>query len=157
MWTFVLTLGLLCWGSEAVVSCKNNLDASVDWWTYSKLNLAHFAAVRTVICDVSIKRFFSHFLLYPCLFNLRYIIYKTPRSQQLTGLDYIYMDSTGVIETTPNNKGINHPDGILANTLKPLFTSIRQMVRSKARWVRFYKTATKTMEAFGAKDKEFHH
>lgn len=31
MWTFVLTLGLLCWGSEADVRCKNNADASVDW------------------------------------------------------------------------------------------------------------------------------
>lgn len=32
MWTFVLTISLLCCASEAVVTCKNNNDATVDWW-----------------------------------------------------------------------------------------------------------------------------
>ncbi|XP_075885160.1 deoxyribonuclease-2-beta-like [Nelusetta ayraudi] len=90
MWTFVLTISLLCWASEAAVTCKNNNDAVVDW----------------------------------------FIIYKTPvvKSRLLTGLQYIYMDSTGATESTPNNKLINDPRGILANTLRPLLTPVRQML-----------------------------
>lgn len=74
----------------------------------------------------------------PSSVNLRFIIYKTPTTisagLQLTGKEYIYMDSTGVTVTTPNNKLIDNPTGILANTLSPLFTPIRQMVRSLSCW-----------------------
>lgn len=64
--------------------------------------------------------------------NLRFIIYKAPAVQSMNGLRYIYIDSNGATET-PNNKLINDPGGILANTLRPLFTPIRQTVR----WVNF--------------------
>nr|XP_046230877.1 deoxyribonuclease-2-alpha-like isoform X2 [Scatophagus argus] len=61
-----------------------------------------------------------------------YIIYKAPALQQLTGLEYLYIDSTDnnvkiMQPSTPNYKGINHPEGVLGHTLKPLFTSIRSM------------------------------
>ncbi|XP_070707187.1 deoxyribonuclease-2-alpha-like [Pempheris klunzingeri] len=62
-----------------------------------------------------------------------YILYKAPVS-----LEYLYMDSDGVKTmkpaaspggTTPAAlyKPINHPEGVLANTLRPLFTPIRSM------------------------------
>ncbi|CAJ1064817.1 plancitoxin-1-like [Xyrichtys novacula] len=61
-----------------------------------------------------------------------YILYKTPnlQDQHLSGLEYVYMDDRGQREmgsSTTNFKGINHPEGVLANTLRPLFTPIRQM------------------------------
>lgn len=49
----------------------------------------------------------------------------------LTGLEYIYIDSNEVIIMDPsalNYKTINHPEGVLANTLRPLFMPIRSMV-----------------------------
>lgn len=55
-----------------------------------------------------------------------YILYKTPRIQDkgLTGLDYVYIYPAGQNNVTsqPNKKLINDPNGILANTLHPLFT-----------------------------------
>ncbi|XP_039636430.1 deoxyribonuclease-2-beta-like [Perca fluviatilis] len=48
-----------------------------------------------------------------------YIIYKAP-----AGLEYIYIDSAGKKKETSkdHNKLIDHPDGVLANTLRPIFT-----------------------------------
>ncbi|XP_075885157.1 plancitoxin-1-like isoform X1 [Nelusetta ayraudi] len=93
MWTFVLTISLLCWGTASqppvwpTVTCRDNNNADVDW----------------------------------------FIIYKAPavKSRQMDGLTYIYIDSNGATET-PNNKLINDLRGTLANTLRPLFTPIRQ-------------------------------
>ncbi|KAM9338350.1 plancitoxin-1-like [Symphorus nematophorus] len=59
-----------------------------------------------------------------------YILYKAPTLQSLTGLEYLYIDSTGMttmLPSAPNYKSIKDPSGILANTLRPLFTSIRSM------------------------------
>ncbi|TDH02496.1 hypothetical protein EPR50_G00173600, partial [Perca flavescens] len=49
-----------------------------------------------------------------------YIIYKAP-----AGLEYLYIDSAGrKMETSKDhNKLIDHPDGVLANTLRPIFTN----------------------------------
>lgn len=78
------------------------------------------------------------FLKLPSLLTSRFIIYKTPTvTDQLNGLTYLYIDSTGAKERTPNNVLINSPTGILANTLKPLFEPVRQMVR----WLNFFETA----------------
>ncbi|XP_063055028.1 deoxyribonuclease-2-alpha-like [Engraulis encrasicolus] len=61
-----------------------------------------------------------------------YILYKAPRVRNVkdkrivgTGLEYRYIDSSGsaVVDGTV----INDADGILANTLRPLFTPIRKM------------------------------
>ncbi|KAK2818498.1 hypothetical protein Q5P01_024059 [Channa striata] len=90
MWRLVLTVTLLCCGSEASVTCKNENNGQVDW----------------------------------------YILYKAPRQAPLTGLEYLYMDSTGVRKMDPqqpNYKPIDHPDGVLAHTLRPLFTPTRSM------------------------------
>ncbi|XP_049909868.1 plancitoxin-1-like [Epinephelus moara] len=60
-----------------------------------------------------------------------YIIYKAPtQTPSLTGLEYLYIDSTGMtkmVPSTPNYKSIKDPNGVLANTLRPLFTPIRSM------------------------------
>lgn len=70
-----------------------------------------------------------------CLSINRYILYKAPEQNVLTGLEYIYMDSGGKRKMSPASvspasyKPINHPQGVLANTLRPLFTPIRSMVR----------------------------
>ncbi|XP_044190458.1 deoxyribonuclease-2-alpha-like [Thunnus albacares] len=54
-----------------------------------------------------------------------YILYKTPKNPQLTGLDYIYIypDAQGRAKSQRNdqNKNIASPNGVLANTLQPLF------------------------------------
>ncbi|KAF1378011.1 hypothetical protein PFLUV_G00206790 [Perca fluviatilis] len=55
-----------------------------------------------------------------------YIIYKAPRLNNIVpeGLDYLYIDSAGKKETSKDhNKLINATDGVLANTLEPLFTT----------------------------------
>ncbi|XP_034534244.1 plancitoxin-1-like [Notolabrus celidotus] len=92
MWRFVLTLTVLCWGSDGAVTCKNENNAQVNW----------------------------------------YILYKAPNLplKGLTGLEYVYIDSSGarkMVSSTPNFKSIKHPDGVLANTLRPLLTPIRSM------------------------------
>ena len=55
------------------------------------------------------------------VFIVRYILYKAP-----AGLKYRYIDSKGMHSSSDQN--INHPNGVLANTLRPLFTPIRSMV-----------------------------
>ncbi|XP_038590334.1 plancitoxin-1-like [Micropterus salmoides] len=90
MWRIVLTVSLLCWGSEGKVSCKNNNNGDVDW----------------------------------------FILYKAPKLQALTGLEYLYIDpheTTTMKPYKPGYKDIKHPNGVLANTLRPLFTPIRSM------------------------------
>lgn len=59
---------------------------------------------------------------------IRYIIYKAPKLNNIgtTGLEYIYIDSNGETSKDPN-KHINTVDGVLANTLRPIFTT--SMVR----------------------------
>ncbi|XP_039634762.1 deoxyribonuclease-2-beta-like [Perca fluviatilis] len=55
-----------------------------------------------------------------------YIIYKAPRLNNIgtTGLEYLYIDSAGKKEETLDpQKLINHPEGVLANTLRPIFTT----------------------------------
>ncbi|XP_054468951.1 plancitoxin-1-like [Anoplopoma fimbria] len=39
MWRFVLTFSLLCWGSEATVSCRNVNNGIVDWYIIYKAPL----------------------------------------------------------------------------------------------------------------------
>uniref|UniRef100_UPI0037E8E533 deoxyribonuclease-2-beta-like n=1 Tax=Semicossyphus pulcher TaxID=241346 RepID=UPI0037E8E533 len=61
-----------------------------------------------------------------------YILYKAPHltSQALTGLEYVYIDSNVMRKMAPstdNYKDIKHPNGVLANTLRPLLTPIRSM------------------------------
>ncbi|XP_028275598.1 deoxyribonuclease-2-beta-like [Parambassis ranga] len=61
-----------------------------------------------------------------------FILYKAPKPKQspLTGLEYVYMDPSGRTDmkpSTPNYKPINHITGVLANTLRPIFSPIRQM------------------------------
>ncbi|XP_049460227.1 plancitoxin-1-like [Epinephelus fuscoguttatus] len=60
-----------------------------------------------------------------------YIIYKAPaKKSSRTGLEYLYIDSTEMtkmVPSMPNYKSIKDPNGILANTLRPLFTPIRSM------------------------------
>ncbi|XP_074547058.1 deoxyribonuclease-2-beta-like [Halichoeres trimaculatus] len=61
-----------------------------------------------------------------------YILYKAPNlpKKQLTGLEYVYIDSGGarkMVSSTENYKSIKHPNGVLANTLRPLFIPIRSM------------------------------
>ncbi|XP_067431318.1 deoxyribonuclease-2-alpha-like [Thunnus thynnus] len=109
MWRLVLTVSLLCCSSEARVTCKNENNNEVDW----------------------------------------YILYKAPKQNTLTGLEYLYIDSAGVrkmapltppaspvgsgpsatASLAPTSKPINHHEGVLANTLRPLFTPIRRMPR----------------------------
>ncbi|XP_014905421.1 deoxyribonuclease-2-beta-like isoform X2 [Poecilia latipinna] len=89
MWSFLLVFGLLCWGSHGSVTCKNDLNAEVDW----------------------------------------YILYKIPRMDHIssgstTGTEYFYIDSSGRNEELSN---INSPNGVLGNTLRPLFRPIRNM------------------------------
>uniref|UniRef100_A0A3Q2QDB5 Deoxyribonuclease-2-alpha n=1 Tax=Fundulus heteroclitus TaxID=8078 RepID=A0A3Q2QDB5_FUNHE len=59
-----------------------------------------------------------------CFF--RYILYKVPRMDSLSGSEYIYIDSNGKKQF--NN--INSPLGVLGQTLRPLFRPIRNMVRT---------------------------
>ncbi|KAM4528092.1 plancitoxin-1-like isoform 2-T2 [Odontesthes bonariensis] len=47
-----------------------------------------------------------------------YILYKAPKTVPGDGVKYLYIDSTGA---TTANKAINDADGILANTLRPIF------------------------------------
>uniref|UniRef100_A0A669CHU2 Deoxyribonuclease-2-alpha n=1 Tax=Oreochromis niloticus TaxID=8128 RepID=A0A669CHU2_ORENI len=47
-----------------------------------------------------------------------YILYKTPKTNTLQGVEYLYIDSQGMRRGT---KAINDPQGVLANTLKTLF------------------------------------
>ncbi|XP_029304509.1 deoxyribonuclease-2-beta-like [Cottoperca gobio] len=59
-----------------------------------------------------------------------YIIYKAPRQAgyRLTGLEYIYIDSTmKTMETYTSGKLINDSDGVLANTLRPLLKQVTSM------------------------------
>ncbi|XP_039635435.1 deoxyribonuclease-2-beta-like isoform X2 [Perca fluviatilis] len=59
----------------------------------------------------------------------RYIIYKAPKLNNIgtTGLEYIYIDPNGkkkeTLTTDLTYKPINHPNGVLANTLRPIFTT----------------------------------
>ncbi|KAM9841609.1 plancitoxin-1-like [Aulostomus maculatus] len=103
MWRMVLATALLSCSSEADVTCRDEDDREVDW----------------------------------------FILYKAPKKDSLTGLEYLYIDSDGVrqqntmttsshspgVNTRPPSpyRDINHPNGILANTLRPLFTPIRSM------------------------------
>ncbi|XP_028457164.1 deoxyribonuclease-2-beta-like [Perca flavescens] len=48
-----------------------------------------------------------------------FIIYKVPVTDKTTGFEYLYIDSAG--KTT--SKPINNPNGVLANTLRPIFTT----------------------------------
>ncbi|TDH02427.1 hypothetical protein EPR50_G00173450 [Perca flavescens] len=63
------------------------------------------------------------------LLIIRYIIYKAPQLNNIgtTGLEYLYIDSAGkkkeTLTTDPTYKPINHPNGVLANTLRPIFTT----------------------------------
>ncbi|CAK6980850.1 deoxyribonuclease-2-beta-like [Scomber scombrus] len=52
-----------------------------------------------------------------------YILYKTPRNLKMTGLDYVYIypDNNNKAKSRRSTKPINAADGILANTLQPLF------------------------------------
>ncbi|KAA8594405.1 hypothetical protein FQN60_005239 [Etheostoma spectabile] len=53
-------------------------------------------------------------------------MYKAPKLNNIetTGLEYLYIDSDGKIETSKDhNKLIDNPVGVLGNTLKPLFTT----------------------------------
>ena len=80
----------------------------------------------------------QHVLQTPSLSSLlviRYFMYKAPVKDQLTGVEYIYIDAAEVDVMTPASvpyKPINHLHGVLANTLKPLFTNIRTMVRTNS-------------------------
>ncbi|XP_070845518.1 deoxyribonuclease-2-beta-like [Chaetodon trifascialis] len=103
MWKLVWTFSLFCWSSEARVTCRDENNGEKDW----------------------------------------YILYKAPRQGTLTGLEYLYIDSNGVKKMEPLKpsassggtagpsatayKPINDPEGILANTLRPLFTPVRSM------------------------------
>ncbi|CAM4575233.1 unnamed protein product [Leuciscus chuanchicus] len=55
---------------------------------------------------------------------IMYIIYKAPKLNNIgtTGLEYIYIDSNGETSKDPN-KPINADKGVLANTLRPIFTT----------------------------------
>ncbi|XP_075994959.1 deoxyribonuclease-2-alpha-like [Genypterus blacodes] len=54
-----------------------------------------------------------------------FVLYKAPHQvPTLSGTEYLYMDAN---EVKTQNQPINHPDGILARTLRPLFTSVRSM------------------------------
>uniref|UniRef100_A0A8D0A2Q7 Deoxyribonuclease-2-alpha n=1 Tax=Sander lucioperca TaxID=283035 RepID=A0A8D0A2Q7_SANLU len=60
----------------------------------------------------------------------QYIIYKVPIVTGKTeGLEYIYIDPAGKKTSRDHNKPINHPDGVLANTLEPIFNPNTSMVR----------------------------
>ncbi|KAM7368497.1 hypothetical protein PAMP_012836 [Pampus punctatissimus] len=60
-----------------------------------------------------------------------YIIYKAPKlKNKVTGMEYLYFDPSGMDKMEPsvlNYKPINDPQGVLANTLEPLFIPIRSM------------------------------
>ncbi|XP_035523471.1 LOW QUALITY PROTEIN: deoxyribonuclease-2-alpha-like [Morone saxatilis] len=58
-----------------------------------------------------------------------YIIYKAPKlKNQFSGLEYIYADSAdSAVASGTDPKLINNPEGVLANTLQPLFTKTRMM------------------------------
>ncbi|GAA6233411.1 deoxyribonuclease-2-beta-like [Lates japonicus] len=60
-----------------------------------------------------------------------YIMYKAPRlKNKFKGLEYRYIDSTGVktmVPSDPHYKPIDDSNGVLANTLQPLFTPTRSM------------------------------
>ena len=59
-------------------------------------------------------------------------MYKAPKLNNLktTGLEYIYIDSNGKEGTSKShNKLINNTNGVLANTLRPLFKPTTSMVR----------------------------
>uniref|UniRef100_A0A8C9ZX42 Deoxyribonuclease-2-alpha n=1 Tax=Sander lucioperca TaxID=283035 RepID=A0A8C9ZX42_SANLU len=64
-----------------------------------------------------------------CCGDSLYIIYKAPKLNNFgtTGLEYIYIDPKGKKTYKDHNKLIDNPNGVLANTLKPLFTT--SMVR----------------------------
>ncbi|PWA30617.1 hypothetical protein CCH79_00009161 [Gambusia affinis] len=54
-----------------------------------------------------------------------YILYKIPKmALSTTGTEYFYIDSSGMSEELNN---INSPNGVLGNTLRPLFRPIRNM------------------------------
>ncbi|KAL2084305.1 hypothetical protein ACEWY4_019823 [Coilia grayii] len=59
-----------------------------------------------------------------------YILYKAPKTKITdkmvrTGLEFLYIDSSNSKAEKIND--INDPNGVLANTLRPLFTPIRKM------------------------------
>ncbi|XDV25657.1 hypothetical protein PO909_029536, partial [Leuciscus waleckii] len=60
-----------------------------------------------------------------------YIMYKAPGLQETytNGLEYIYIDSKGKKKqtSTDHNKLIDDPNGVLANTLKPIFKLTKDM------------------------------
>ncbi|XP_039635439.1 deoxyribonuclease-2-beta-like [Perca fluviatilis] len=59
-----------------------------------------------------------------------YIMYKAPKLNNIgtTGLEYLYTDSTGKTETSKShNKLIDDPNGVLANTLRPIFKPTTSM------------------------------
>ncbi|XP_041666085.1 deoxyribonuclease-2-alpha-like [Cheilinus undulatus] len=59
-----------------------------------------------------------------------YILYKAPslQAKYLTGLEYLYIDSTTSTDVDPQRyNNIADRNGVLANTLQPMFTPIRSM------------------------------
>lgn len=60
-----------------------------------------------------------------------FVLYKAPALKNVrTGLDYIYIDAGGKTVMTPTSqpyKPINDGDGVLANTLRPMLSSVRNM------------------------------
>lgn len=101
---------------------------TMTWWTgenthfYSPASFRHFSEAEDISRPLS-----------PPM--IRYILYKAPETApNLTGLEYIYIDpnrTTTMKPSTPNYKSIQHPEGALANTLKPLFTPVRSMVTER--------------------------
>lgn len=69
------------------------------------------------------------------LFVIRYILYKTPKTNTLQGVENLYIDPD---EMRTAMKAINDPQGVLANTLKPLFKPVDTMVRNKSAAFCFY-------------------
>lgn len=104
MWRLVLTLTLCCWSSAATVTCRDNNNGEVDW----------------------------------------YILYKAPGEEipnpqnppiktYKKEMKYLYIDSSHnapMVPGTTNYKNLIDPSGALANTLRPILKSVRDMPRN---------------------------
>uniref|UniRef100_A0A8D0AJ26 deoxyribonuclease II n=1 Tax=Sander lucioperca TaxID=283035 RepID=A0A8D0AJ26_SANLU len=106
MWRIFLTVSLLCWSADGQGNCRTN-----------NRQVIRDNNNRPVACRDNNNRPVDW-----------YIIYKVPKLNNIgtTGLEYIYIDSEDqTIETYKehDNKLINHPNGVLANTLRPIFTT----------------------------------